>query len=337
VNSETILWCLHPILQSVVAVVLWSRGLHKKFPVFFTYLIVQNAYFAACFSLRGNYNWYFRAYWLGAAISAALGFQVIHEIFLDVFRPFHMLKDLGTVIFKWAAAVMLLVSVVVAFSNSLNRDPLVHAVITLQGSVRLVQFGLILFLLLFSGFLGFSRRQLSFGIALGFGFFASSELLLLALAFGGFLNKEGFNLANMAAYNLSIVIWIGYSLARIEARQSAANPLQTQRWEQGLPDIQHPVPSESLIPMFERMVERAISRSSNLDEELPRRELPAPPPKSSSAASKVRRKKINRSLRALLLLVGLVGTFAYGAIPRVPPQEGGPMPLCPPRHPNCTL
>ncbi|HYU47026.1 MAG TPA: hypothetical protein VEK84_12730 [Terriglobales bacterium] len=284
-NSETILWCLHPILQSVVAVVLWRRGLHKKFPVFFAYLIAQNAYFAACFPLRGNYNWYFWVYWLGAAISAVLGFKVIHEIFLDVFRPYHTLKDLGTVVFKWAGVVMLLVSVVVAFSDSLNRDPLVQAVVTLQRSVRLVQFGLTLFLLLFSRFLGVSRRQLSFGIALGFGFFASTELLFLALASGGFLHKEGFTLANLAAYNLSIAIWIGYSLTRIEARHAAANPLQTQRWEQGLADIQHPVPSDSLIPMFESMVERAISRSSNLDQELPMREQLAQPPKSFSTAS----------------------------------------------------
>ena len=44
--------------------------------------------------------------------------------------------------------------------------------------------------------------------------------------------------------------------------------------------------------------------------------------------------KMKRSLRALLLLVGLVGTFAYGAIPAVPTHEG-PMPLCPPSQPRC--
>jgi hypothetical protein len=43
---------------------------------------------------------------------------------------------------------------------------------------------------------------------------------------------------------------------------------------------------------------------------------------------------MKRSLRALLLLVGLVGTFAYAAIPRVPTPEG-PMPLCPPHRPMC--
>lgn len=284
-NSETIrlwLWCLEPILQSVVAVVLWRRGLHKKFPVFFAYLLTKIGIFLTIFPLyRHYYEWYFWLFWLGEALMAILGFKVIHEIFVDVFRPYQQLKDLGTVAFKWAFVVMLLVSVVVAFSNSAARDPLVQAVLTLQGSVRLVQFGLIMFLLLFSRFLGISRRQLSFGIALGFGFFAGTELVLLALASGRFLNREGFDLANMVAYNLSFIIWFGYSLVRNEARQSAANPLQTHRWEQGLADIQHPAASDSLIPMFESMVERAISRSSNQDE------LPGPEQvrKSFSAAS----------------------------------------------------
>jgi hypothetical protein len=43
---------------------------------------------------------------------------------------------------------------------------------------------------------------------------------------------------------------------------------------------------------------------------------------------------MKRSLRALLLLVGLVGTFAYAAIPQAP-TPGGPVPLCPPKNPNC--
>jgi len=46
------------------------------------------------------------------------------------------------------------------------------------------------------------------------------------------------------------------------------------------------------------------------------------------------RSLMKRSLRALLLLVGLVGTFAYAAIPRVP-APSGPIAICPPSHPNC--
>ncbi len=44
---------------------------------------------------------------------------------------------------------------------------------------------------------------------------------------------------------------------------------------------------------------------------------------------------MKRSLRALLLLVVLVGTFAYASVPRVPAPEGGGIPLCPPKIPNC--
>jgi hypothetical protein len=247
------LWCAQPILQSVVAVILWRRKLHKQFPVFFLFLLVQIANFAVVFPL-----------WLGEAVNAVLGFKVIHEIFLDVFRPYHALKDLGTLLFKWAGVVMLLVSVIVAFSNSIDQEPLVQALTTLQRSVRVVQLGLILFLLLFSRFLGVSRKQVSFGISLGFGIVAGVELMLMALNSGGFVTHKSLNLINMAAYGLAIFVWIGYSLSRKAVRETAVNRLQTQRWEQGLADIQHPVPSDSLIPMFEGMVERAFSRSSNL-------------------------------------------------------------------------
>lgn len=290
-HSHTVvlyLWCAQPILQSAVAVILWRRKLHKQFPVFFLFLVAQVANFAVTYPLwrSGNYKIYFGVYWLGEAVNAVLGFKVIHEIFLDVFRPYHTLKDLGTLLFKWAGVVMLLVSVVVTFSNSFDQSPLVHALSTLLRSVRIVQLGLILFLLLFSRFLGVSRKQVSFGISLGFGLLAGVELTLFAMNSGGFVKQGVLNLINMAAYNVAICIWIGYSLSPKAVRDVATNHLQTQRWEQGLSDLQHPVPSDSLIPMFEGMVERAFSRSSNLEltEDFPH-PPPANPVKASSAAA----------------------------------------------------
>jgi len=291
-HSHTVvlyLWCAQPILQSVVAVILWRRELHKQFPVFFLFLLVQVANFVVIFPLwrTGNYGLYFGPFWLGEAVNAVLGFKVIHEIFLDVFRPYHTLKDLGTLLFKWAGVVMLLVSVVVAFSNSFDQSLLVHALTTLQRSVRIVQLGLILFLILFSGFLGVSWKQVSFGISLGFGLFAGVELLLYALNSGGFVKQGILNLINMVTYILAVFVWLGYSLSRKAGRVPALNHLQTQRWEQGLADLQHPVASDSLIPMFEGMVERAFSRSSNLESaegNIPLNSLGSPPRANSAAA-----------------------------------------------------
>ena len=255
------LWCAQPILQTVVAGIFWRRKLHKQFPVFFTFLLAQLVIFAVTFLSYGRADdaWYFWLFWSGEAVNAVLGFKVIHEIFLDVFRPYHALKDLGTPVFKWAGVVMLLVSVVVAASNSFTQYPVVHAVTTLERSVCMAQFGLIIFLILFSSFLGVSRKQVSFGIALGFGLFAGAELMLLAMHSGGLVGQGTLNLINMISYNLSILVWLAYSLAPTVVRQIAANRLQTQRWEQGLADLQHAAPNDSLIPMFEGMVERAFS------------------------------------------------------------------------------
>jgi hypothetical protein len=291
-HSHTVvlyLWCAQPILESVLVLILWRRKLHKQLPVFFLFLLVQIANFAIIFPLyrTGNYNLYFGPFWLGEAINAVLGFKVIHEIFLDVFRPYHTLKDLGTLLFKWAGVVMLLVSVVVAFSNSYDQSPLVHAVTTLQRSVRIVQVGLILFLLLFSRFLGASWKQVSFGVSLGFGVLAGMELMLMALNSGGFVKQGNFHRINMVTQILAIFVWLGYSLSRKAVREVAVNHLQTQRWEQGLADLQHPLPSDSLIPMFEGMVERAFSRSSSLEarEDHVGLDRSINPPKANSAAA----------------------------------------------------
>jgi hypothetical protein len=287
-TSSLFLWCAQPVLQSAVAAVLWRRKLHKQFPVFFSFLLAQVAFFAATYPLYGRSAfWYFSLFWFGQALNAILGFKVIHEIFLDVFRPYHALQDLGTPVFKWAGAVMLLVSVVVAASNSFSQSPLIHAVTTMQRSVRTVQFGLILFMVIFSRFLGVSRRQLSFGIALGFGSFAGAELMLLALYAGKLVGHNHLNLLNMLFYNLSVLTWLVYALAAKLVRERAVNPLRTQRWEKGLTDLQRVAPSDSLIPMFEGMVERAFSRNSNLEspEDLLETENSAKHPRTKSAAA----------------------------------------------------
>jgi hypothetical protein len=262
------LWCAQPLFESAVLVAILHRKLHKEFPVFTAYLVSQLLNFAVIFPLwlTDKHKAFFICYWLGAAVNAVIGFKVIHEIFLDVFRPYHTLKDLGTLLFRWAGVVMLLVSVVVAFSNSYDQSPLIHALTTLQRSVRIVQLGLILFLVLFSRFLGVSRKQVSFGISLGFGLFAGIELLLFALHSGGFLRQGMLNMINMVCYDLSILIWIAYLFSRISVGVNVAtnHRLQTERWEEGLADLQNSIPSDSLIPMFEGMVERAFSRSSGV-------------------------------------------------------------------------
>src|ERR1700746_3633354 len=122
------LWFAHPALQAVVAALMLWRKLHRTFPVFFTYVVFQILTFCVIFPLNDDryYTIFFYAYWGTLAVSVILGFRVIHEVFADVFRPFHTLSDLGSVLFKWAGLVMLMVAGVVAISvRSNGEDPLV--------------------------------------------------------------------------------------------------------------------------------------------------------------------------------------------------------------------
>lgn len=259
------LWVAHPVLQTAIAIAMFRRGQHRAFKFFFAYIVTQIMTFAVVFpTYRYNYSAAFYVSWISTAISVALGFMVIHEAFIDVFRPFHTLRDLGTVLFKWAGLVMLLVAGVVSVSTSSSDNAAwVQAIMTAQRCVRIIQVGMVLFLLFFARYLGVSRRQHSFGIALGFGTFAVVELLLIASWAGEHLSNGSMALINMTAYNTTLLIWLGYTLAKSPAREAASALLRPQRWEQSLSDIHHPLPADSLIPMFEGMVNRALSRTQS--------------------------------------------------------------------------
>ncbi|HKT89765.1 MAG TPA: hypothetical protein VJQ59_15075 [Candidatus Sulfotelmatobacter sp.] len=259
------LWIAHPLLQVGIATFMVRRKLARQFKFFFAYIITQLVSFAIIFpayvySYSTTLTYY--VYWSCMAISVALGFMVIHEVFVDVFRSFHTLRDLGTVLFKWAGLVMLLVAGVVSVStNSSAVPPLYQAIITSQRCVRMIQVGMVLFLLFFAHYVGVSRRQHSFGIALGFGSFAVVELLLICSWVGNHLSGPWTSILNMTAYNCSLGLWLGYVAVKRPARDLTHSLLQPQRWEQSLSDIHHPVPADSLIPMFEGMVDRALSRT----------------------------------------------------------------------------
>jgi hypothetical protein len=260
------LWMMHPALQIGIAGFMLHRGLLRSFRFFFGYILTQLLTFAVVFPafVWRSYDTFFYLYWACNAISVTFGFLVIHEVFVDVFRMFQTLRDLGTVLFKWAGLVMLLVAGVVSVStNSSEISPWMQAIVTSQRCVRMVQVGMVLFLLFFANFVGVSRRQHSFGIALGFGSFAVTELILISSWVGSHLGGPWMSVANMAAYNCSLALWLGYVTVKRPARDSSRSLLQPQRWEQSLSDIQHPLPADSLIPMFEGMVDRALSRTQS--------------------------------------------------------------------------
>jgi hypothetical protein len=263
-HTQLVLWITHPVLQLAVAAAMYRQKLHRTSPVFFAYVVSQIASFCFLFPINkwGSYEVYFYLYWACSAVNLILGFMIIHEVFLDVFRPYHTLKDLGSVMFKWAALVMLLVAFVVAASNTgQGMEPIMGAILTVQRCVRVAQCGLVLFLIVFARYVGVSWRQQSFGVALGLGISAGVELGTYALYTGGVMSQVTLNETNLVTYNLAIAVWLTYVLLKSPAQMKEVDLFASHRWERGLADLQTPEHGDSLIPMFESMVDRAFSRT----------------------------------------------------------------------------
>jgi hypothetical protein len=175
------LWIVHPVLETAIAIVMLRRGQHRAYKWFFVYIVAQILLFVMLFPIYVYWDAaYFYASAFDAVVGAALGLMVIRAAFLDVFRPFHTLRDLGTVAFKWALLVMCLVADVIAVSTRSPDTALTQAIMTAWTCVRSVEVGMARFLLILARYMGVNWRQYSFGIALGFAMLAVVELTLIA-------------------------------------------------------------------------------------------------------------------------------------------------------------
>jgi hypothetical protein len=256
------LWIAHPVMQAgLIAAICW-RKLWRTYPMFSAYLGAEIMLFFVLFLNQKDYDAYFYLYWLGATISAVLGFKVIHEVFTDVLRPFHALRDFSSMLVRWAGVLAMLIAVLAAIGGTGGGFSKVTAgLLSLERSVRVMQCGLILFLLMFSRYLGISRRHRSFGVALGFGIFAAVELAVIGLRVTGTLNSTMLNLTSMTAYDITVLVWLGYFALPVTEQKRSEVLLQPQRWDLSLSELRHPVSPESLLPMFDAMVDRAFTKA----------------------------------------------------------------------------
>ena len=264
-RTVLVLWVVQTIIMVVTAGVLYKRKLHKEFPAFFTFLVAQGVIFCVQMPVYSTppTRLYFAVYWSAAAVNLVLAFKIIHEIFLDVFKPYHALRDLGTALFRWAAIVTVLLSAVVIVVRPGWDDPLATSILVVQRCVSVVQCGMVIFLLAFCKNLGVSWKRMSFGIALGFGIMSASELLTFGMYSGGRIHLPILQVALLGTDVLGICVWLLYSL--MNRRRDLVPVLVPQRWNEALMDIQAP-PAEtddSLIPMFEHMVDQALSKTNS--------------------------------------------------------------------------
>jgi hypothetical protein len=252
-------WVAGPALETALLALMVHRKLHRVFPRFFSYIIFQVLKSGILFLTYRYYEQaYFDAYWTGSAISVILAVTVMDEILQHVFKEYGGAQNLGAIIFRWACGLLLLLAIVTAVTGQHDSaDRVVAVVLTFDRSVRVMQCGLFCLLMILCRLLKNCWRQQVFGIALGFGVFASIEMILVsvAMSYGGKVGPT-ISLVKSAAYNAVTILWIGY--LRQQAHSIPAVEM-APRLEVALVD---PAAStEAFLSMVERAVEEVISRN----------------------------------------------------------------------------
>ena len=258
---DYIFWFADPVLMAAIATAMYRRRLHRDFPFFFNYVVFQVLSFAIEFPLR-NWSNIFYVSWTTTALSVVVTFGVLLEIFKDAFRPYEALRDLSIILFRWCALVVLLVAGMWAITSwhTNQIDNVLNGIYMVERSVRMMQCGLVFFMLLFSEYLGISRRNVVFGISIGFGFYAAVNMLVMtALSHSTVLGKTTLSRINSVAYLVSALVWLAYTALPAKSRGNVkVIAAASQKWDSALEDARNAAPAESLLESMDQTVERLL-------------------------------------------------------------------------------
>lgn len=260
-----------PVFVCLAAMML-RRKLHRQMPLFFSFTVLQLADFTIGFyTYHRSQLDYFYVYWTLAAVGTGMSFAILYEIFATVFRPFRELRELGSVLFRWATLVLLLATVLLATTTTpFAGNRLFASLLNLERSVEVMQCGLVLLMLLCSSYLGLTLKHRIFGVGLGFGIIAALDLIAVT-AFANLGQQAGvfFQLAKMVAYNVSALLWLGYIYAGEVECKPAKQFAYAERWDYALAAALHPGTASPALPLIEDTVERVWKQANGHSKQPP--------------------------------------------------------------------
>ena len=266
-------------LWVALGIVFWIKGLHHRFPAMSVYLALRVASMPALLSLlyiqeqpwgHGYFPAYFYAYWSVYIGSAITLFFVCIEIFRAALSSFTGLIRLGTVVFRWAALVSLLVSLASATFSNYTSFPIANLAYALMRSVSILELCLLGFLCLSMNALRLSPRDLSFGLALGFGLMSANDFIVGALLAGNSSLTSPLQFLNESLILVSLIIWVAYVTVPEPARRPVTMPANSTiyRWNEiaaalghGTQVAVHQPANSFFLTDVEKVVDKVLTRN----------------------------------------------------------------------------
>ena len=217
------------------------------------------------------YVLYFFAYWAVYLVSVAMLFLICIEVFRSALSAFSGLTRFGTVAFRWAAVVSVIVSL--ATISYANRGILVlpEVALRLMRSVSILELCLLAFLCLSMNALRLSARDMAFGIALGFGLMSTNDFVV-----GSMMSHNASLISPLQFVYESVVlaalgIWVTYGALPEPARKPVMMPVNSTiyRWNEIASALGHTgtqvavaQPADSFfLTDVEKVVEKVLSKN----------------------------------------------------------------------------
>ncbi len=283
-----ILFKLEPLFVVLAAAALFKSKSAQRLPALATYLVVRLAsvvYLEVVYHWGGTapvipsprYSAYFYGYWLTYVACAVSIFFVVQEVFKRVMEPVPGLRRLGLMAFRWVSIVSIVVAVgavalPAAAVPSYNGDRIGPLCLQTMRCVSVMELCLLAFLALSIHSLGRSFRSRLFGIGLGFGMQAATELVFTAISarYPG-LNSAA-NTVEQIVLTIALITWTVYFLVPEPAaeRNMIVLPPQSMlaRWNalaKGLGQMPEPVmagaPTGFFLQDIEGVVDRVLAKN----------------------------------------------------------------------------
>jgi hypothetical protein len=276
--------------MSVAEICLWAalaflftkKGYQKRFPATGSYLVlhaVSGAFLLAVLHLESQ-PWgqshhlgmvYFFGYFAMYIASAVLLFCVCIEVFRSALAAFPGISRLAIVIFRWAAVVSVIVSLTSISYVSQGLYVVADISYGLMRSVSVLELFLLAFLCLSMNALRLSPRDMSFGIALGFGIMVSSDFVISSWISHIASENDPVQYLCEAMLIGALGVWITYCLMPEQAPKPVLMPANSTiyRWNEIASALGHTgtkiavqQPANSFfLSDVERVVEKVLARN----------------------------------------------------------------------------
>jgi hypothetical protein len=231
-------------LLLVLAACIIFRRLRTYSPVFFAYAVYACSSAAVTYSLIhfGDPYWAWYGAWIAEIVGICLEFAALIEVFNRLFAPYEGIRRFARLVLLWALVVLTITGSLTAllYHEVQFSVPILTIFLVLERSLRAVELGMILVFFALSKYLHLRWKNLSFGIALGFGFYDIMALVsTIVRAYYGKLLAGNLNALTFASYWITVLIWIFYVLQPDVIRVSnitLPSP-ELERWDRALSQL----------------------------------------------------------------------------------------------------